>query len=358
VRRPATIVEVAAEAGVSKSTVSNVIRGAPRIAEPTRERVVAAIERLGYRPNVLARQLVQQRTTTIGVLVGDLSNSFYAEMATRIERAAFARGYTTMFCNVEGEDGQSAGGVETLLQHRVAGIMFLAFFGRSTAVRQMLSNDLPVVFVGLREQWGDSVAVDDALGGRLATEHVTARGHVRVAYATTPTVEPRTARARHAGHRSAMEAAGLPAGPAIDWDPRSGWARIDGRRVRMADVLLGPDAPTAVFCSTDSGAIALIDLADQLGLQVPADLSVVGFDNVAIAGLSRISLTTVAQPLDTLARRGVETLLARLGGELGPRRRHIVVDPELVVRGSAGPPKTLDTRNEGDAVCHASQAPR
>jgi LacI family transcriptional regulator len=151
-------------------------------------------------------------------------------------------------------------------------------------------------------------------------------------------VERRTARGRYAGHRTAMAAVGLEARPAIDWDPRTGWARIAGRRARMADVLLGADAPTAVFCSSDAGAIALIELADHLGLRVPEDLSVVGFDNVSIAGLSRISLTTVAQPLDTLAQRGVETLLARLGGELGARKRHLVVDPEMVVRRSTAAP--------------------
>ena len=343
-RRPATIIEVAAEAGVSKSTVSNVIRGAPSIAEPTRERVMAAIQRLGYRPNVLARQLVQRRTTTIGVLVGDLSNSFYAEMATRIERHAFGFGYTTMFCNVEGDDGQNVRGVETLLQYQVAGVMFLAFFGRSTAVRDVLSNDLPVVFVGLREHWGDSVAVDDALGGRLATEHLIGRGHARVAYATTPVVERRTARGRGAGYRTAMAAVGLGAEPTIDWDPRTGWARIAGRRTRMADVLFGLEAPTAIFCSSDAGAIALMELADHLGLRVPEDLSVVGFDNVSIAGLSRISLTTVAQPFDTLAQRGVETLLARLGGELGGRKRHVVVDPEMIVRDSTARPAGASAR--------------
>lgn len=338
-RRPATIIEVAAEARVSKSTVSNVVRGAPSISPATRSRVVAAIERLDYRPNVLARQLVQQRTTTIGVLVGDLSNPFYAEMATRIERYAFGHGFATMFCNVEGEDGQSVSGVETLLEHRVAGIMFLAFFGRSAAVRDILENDLPVVFVGLREGWGDSVAVDDAIGGRLAAEHLLGRGHSRIAYASTPVVERRTARGRHAGYATAMRAVGADVRPAIDWDPRTGWAKVAGRRMRMADVVLGEDAPTAVFCSSDAGAIALIELADHLGLRVPEDLSLVGFDNVAISGLSRIALTTVAQPFDTLAERGVQTMLERVNGTLGARKRHLLFDPELVVRGSTAEPK-------------------
>src|SRR5919205_444290 len=111
-RKPATIFEVAALAGVSKSTVSNVVRGADGVAESTRERVLEAIERLGYRPNALARSFVQQRTTMLGVLVGDLDNPFYAEMAKLIERWAFRHGYTAMFCNIEGDDNLAVPGVE------------------------------------------------------------------------------------------------------------------------------------------------------------------------------------------------------------------------------------------------------
>ena len=131
-----TIFDVAALAGVSKSTVSNVIRGTDGVAVATRERVQRAVKILGYRPNVLARQFVQQRTTILGVLVGDLDNPFYAEMAKRVERYAYDAGYTAMFCNIEGGEGDdfALSRVESLLEQRVAGIVFLAFFGRSPDV--------------------------------------------------------------------------------------------------------------------------------------------------------------------------------------------------------------------------------
>src|SRR5438477_1060545 len=125
-RRHPTILDVASHAGVSKSTVSNVVRGLPGVSEATRRRVRTAIRELGYRPNVLARQLVQQRTTILGVVVGDLANPFYAEMAKLLERDAFARGYTTMFCNTEGDADSELAGLETLLQHQVAGLIFLS----------------------------------------------------------------------------------------------------------------------------------------------------------------------------------------------------------------------------------------
>src|SRR5947208_11535228 len=115
-RKPATIFEVAALAGVSKSTVSNVVRGADGVAAGTRERVLEAIERLGYRPNALARQFVAQRTTTFGVLVGDLDNPFYAEMAKLVERWAFHHGYLAMFCNIEGDDALARSGVAAMLE--------------------------------------------------------------------------------------------------------------------------------------------------------------------------------------------------------------------------------------------------
>ncbi len=133
-RRPPTIFDVAAVAGVSKSTVSNVVRGVENVSAATRERVLAAIERFSYKPNAIARQFVQQRTTMLGVLLGDLSNPYYAQMAQVVERAAFSFGYTTMFCNIEGAEEIAMPGVEALLEHRVAGIVFLAFVAHPSSL--------------------------------------------------------------------------------------------------------------------------------------------------------------------------------------------------------------------------------
>src|SRR4029077_9834607 len=129
--KPPTILDVASRAGVSKSTVSNVIRGVVGVSEETRRKVDSAIKHLGYRPNILARQLVQQRTNILGVFVGDLANPFYAEMAKSVERHAAAHAYTAMFCNTEGDSESELAGIETLLEQRVAGFVFLAFSGDS-----------------------------------------------------------------------------------------------------------------------------------------------------------------------------------------------------------------------------------
>src|SRR5881396_3959101 len=162
--RHPTILDVASHAGVSKSTVSNVVRGLPGVSEATRRRVGTAIRELGYRPNVLARQLVQQRTSILGVVGGDLANPFFAEMAKSVERHAAARGYTAMFCNTEGDSQSELAGIETLLAQRVAGVVFFAFSGDSRTMRETLQHQIPAVFVSCGADWGDVVSVDDEVG--------------------------------------------------------------------------------------------------------------------------------------------------------------------------------------------------
>jgi LacI family transcriptional regulator len=337
--RPPTIHDVAAAAGVSKSTVSNVVRGAEEVSDATRARVQNAIARLGYKPNAIARQFVKQRTTVLGVLVGDLSNPYYAQMAQVVERAAFRRGHTTMFCNIEGAD-LAVAGVDALLEQRVAGIVFLAFIRRSDELDDALQRaGIPIVFLGLSERWGDSVGPRDRQGGKLATEHLLELGHRRIGYVRTPLVEASGDRARRDGYRAAMRRDGIVPLPVYVWTPGALTIAAGRETVELGAALRRPDAPTALFVSNDIGAIALIEACERLGVRVPDDLSVVGFDDIALAGLQRISLTTVAQPLDAQAERAVALLLERIENpRLGPR--HESADVELRVRGSTAAPRS------------------
>lgn len=337
--RAPTIHDVAAAAGVSKSTVSNVVRGAEEVSEATRARVQEVIARLNYKPNAIARQFVKQRTTVLGVLVGDLSNPYYAQMAQVVERAAFRRGYTTMFCNIEGAAEAATTGVDALLEQRVAGIVFLAFIRRTDELDEALQRaGVPIVFLGLSERWGDSVGPRDRQGGRLATEHLLQLGHQRIGYVRTPLVEASGDRARHDGYRAAMRRGGLPPLPVLAWTPGATMIAVGRETGDLAAALRGRDAPTALFVSNDSGAIAMIEACERLGLTVPDDLSVVGFDDIALAGLGRISLTTVAQSLDAQAERAVALLLERIENpRLDPR--HESTGVELRVRGSTAPPR-------------------
>jgi LacI family transcriptional regulator len=334
--KPPTIFDVAKRAGVSKSTVSNVIRGVRTIKPKTKLKVTRAIEELGYRPNILARQMVHQRTTIFGVVVGDLANPFYAEMAKQIERSAAARRYRVMFCNTQGEEDAEIDGLQGLLEQRVAGIIFLAYTGGSTRSKALLEGRLPAVFVTCSAEWGDVVCADDERGARLATEHLIDLGHEKVAYCADPIVEDATDRARQTGYRQTMEGAGLT--PMVFH-----WERAEDRLLRegpVEEILTGPQRPTAFVSSNDLGAIDLLDCADHLAIPVPRKLSVVGFDDVMMARLARINLTTIAQPKEMLARLAVETLASRIEGQLSGDPIRQTVSCRLIVRGSTTrPPK-------------------
>jgi LacI family transcriptional regulator, galactose operon repressor len=331
----ATIFDVAREAGVSKSTVSNVIRGTGGVAPDTRQRVQVAIEQLGYRPNVLARQLVQQRTTTLGVVVGDLGNPFYAEMAKQIERAAFGLGYRAMFCNTQGEQEAELAGLESLLEYRAAGILFLSHPTDRGRARGVVEGRVPAVFLTCAAEWGDVVSGDDEAGAELATQHLIDLGHQRIAYLADPIVEDSADRDRQSGYQRSMARAHLE--PAVfHWDRPPGELQPSARDKQLERILR--QRITAVFSSNDYGAIELLECADRLGVKVPQELSVVGFDDVVMAGLARINLTTVRQPQPELASLAVETLAARVQGELeGPPQRK-TLSLELIVRGSTAPP--------------------
>src|SRR5436190_10934661 len=297
-----TILDVARVAGVSKSTVSNVIRSFEGVTEDKRRAVVGAIEQLGYRPNAVARHLAQQRTQLFGAVVGDLSNPFHAEMAKLVERESAARGYATMFSNTLGDGATEAAAIEMMLEHRVGGIVFLAFSARDRPLRSSLKGRVPVVFVGCSEPWADSVVAADRRGARLATEHPVQLGHRRIAFLANALVEESGHRSRLAGYRDALDRSGLRPGPSLTWSEQGPVATDRGETVGLAELLRGGTRVTAIFSSNDFGAVEVLDFADRNGIGVPEELSVVGFDGAAVTGLSRLAVTTVAQPKEQLVR--------------------------------------------------------
>jgi LacI family transcriptional regulator len=194
-----------------------------------------------------------------------------------------------------------------------------------------------MVAIGLRQEWTDSVGPRDREGGRLATQHLLELGHRRIGYVRTSMVEPGGDRARRAGYVAALRKAGVEPPPALWWDPGSNTIRVGRTALPLTRAFGVARAPTAVFVWNDHGAISLIDACEEAGIAVPGDLSVIGFDDIAIASLRRISLTTIAQPLDFQAERAVSMLVDRINGRAPANAQHVTVPVELRVRGSSAP---------------------
>ena len=279
---------------------------------------------------------MQQRTTILGVVAGDLSNPFHAEMVQQVERHAALHGYHTMFCSTQSSEAAELSGMESLLEYRVAGILSWRMRPNRSGHSGWWKAEVPAVFVSCSADWGDIVRVDDGMArtGRPPPDRTRAPAHRLF---RRPSVEDVADRARQRGYRRTMRRVGL-AATIYHWQRAPRKVLHDGRELSLQDVLSGPQRVTAVFSSNDLGAIELLDVADRLGMSVPGELSIIGFDDVLMAGLARINLTTVAQPKEMLARLAVETLAARLDGTLTGERVRRTVQVELVERGSTAAP--------------------
>ncbi|MDQ6841967.1 MAG: LacI family transcriptional regulator [Actinomycetota bacterium] len=328
---------MANRSGVSKSTVSNVIRSSGRMSETTRQRVLDSIQALGYRPNALARDLVRRRANAIGVVVGDLANSFYAELVKLMESAAFERSFTTILCNTQTDLALERHRVETLLERGVLGVVLLQFSGDSHVLDELQAARMPVVVVSCADDRADCVAVDDAVGVGMAVEHLYALGHRTIAHVSGgELVEEATQAARRAGHERAMGMLGLEARVLGDqaWEHGTRAAR------RLRELMLGGDGLTALTTDNDMLAVRVIDALEAAQVRVPDDVSVVGFDGIDLGAHARIGLTTIAQPRKELAARGLELLLDRVqGSTVSAPPRRVTLASKLVVRHSTAPPR-------------------
>jgi LacI family transcriptional regulator len=331
-----TIHDVAELSGVSKSTVSNVIRGTVGVSLDRRQRVLEAVRELGYRPNALARQLVLKHTSVIGVVVGDLGNPFYGELVKLLERHAHEHGYTTTVSNTDGHPEREAARIEALIEQRVAGIAMLQFSGDRTILDELIADGIALAVVSSTDPRVDSVGVDERRGVALAVEHLAGFGHRRLAYVTSPLVEERTNRARHESFARACRDAGCDQAASLALDVEGVLARAPGAADELAR-LLRPGGPTGFAAANDIVAVALIEAVEALGAAVPADVSVVGFDGIGVGALTRIGLTTVAQPREQLAEAGIRLLLERIETGPAPPPRQLLLEPSLVVRTTTAP---------------------
>jgi DNA-binding LacI/PurR family transcriptional regulator len=328
-----TILDVADRAGVSKSLVSLVMREPERVSEASRRAVLQAAKELGYRPNRVARSLVQQRSSVIGVVLSDLHNPFFADVADGIESAAAASGYRTMLSSGFLDPERELAATDTLLEQRVDALILMGSMMDVGQIEQVASS-LPVTVLGRYTESPllDTVGVDDAVGAREAIDYLVGLGHANIAHihAGTAAGAPR----RRHGYEMAMREHGLER--YIRCVPGD-FTEAGGAKA-MTEILQKGDIPTAVFAPNDFSALGAMDAIDSAGLRIPGDISLFGYDNLTIAGLPRISLTTVGQPRTTLGEEAVHLVLERLNEGRRIARR-VVAPPYLVIRSTTGPPR-------------------
>ena len=334
--RPVTIRDVAARASVSKSTVSNVVRGVPNVSPALRAKVEQAITELGYTPSAVARGLVARRTRTLGVTIPSLE-PFYADVLHGAEARAVRDSYHLLIGSTEINDRAP----EALLRRRVDG--FLVCGVLADDVVRLLARYGPVVLVdpSLPPGTFGSVGVDSFLGAQLAVRHLVALGHTRIA-AVIESEVPEERAARLAGFRAALNEAGLPLDPRVELRDLSAAAGRGpaARTAAVRDLMRLEPRPTAVVAGDDLAAIGLLDAFEARGIDVPRDISVVGFDDIPFARVRRIGLTTVRQPSVTIGELAADLLIEQLEGrdQRPIAEVQLVVEPELVIRATTAPP--------------------
>jgi len=328
-----TITDVARRAGVSKSLVSLVMRGADHVSPERRQAVNKAAAELGYRPNAMARSLVQRRTHLVGVMVSDLHNPFFADVVAGIQEQAARTGYKVLVNSGNRAAAREADAMETLLQLRADGII-LGSPVLDDEVIGRASREVPIVLVG-REAHGpavDSVTNDDRAGAEVAVEHCVSLGHRRIAHIDGG--HGAGAPARRHGYEAAMKRLGL--GDLVS--VVSGTYTEEGGHTGCLLLLAQKPRPTAIFAANDLAAIGALNAIEESGLKVPDDISLVGYDNTSLAALRHISLTTIHQPRLEMGQLALSTLLERVDQDREEPRR-VILSPSLVVRASTAPPR-------------------
>ena len=326
----ANIRRVAEKAGVSVTTVSHVVNQTRFVAPETEKRVRQAMQDLNYRPNTLARSLRRGETKTIGLILPDSANPFFAESARLLEEAAFLQSYSLILCNTNGDLEKERRYTDVLLNKQVDGIIFMAAGDDKKSLLELIDRQFPVVIVDriLDHLEVDAVITDNHLSGYLATGYLIENGHKRIGIICGPSnVNPSAQRVT--GYRQALSEADIKMDPELevigDFHSGSGY--------KAAQQLLQTSHPTAIFACNDLMAIGALRAIREAGLSVPADISIIGHDDIEIASYLQPTLTTIAQPIEKLAETAIQLLLERIEQPGIPPRRSILPN-RLVIRQS------------------------
>lgn len=324
-----TMDDVAARAGVSRAAVSMALRNSPKVSAARRAQILQVVAELGYRPNINASRLARTRTGTIGVVFSDLHNALYAEMLDGL--ASALRGELEQLLLASGfhDPDRERAAIEGFLSHRVDGLALLGSQLPAAEIQQ-LASEIPTVIAGRRLDGVDGVTVDDAAGSALATEHLIALGHQRIAHidggagagAALRREQFLTTMREHRLSRRAVVASG-------DYTERRGHAAA-------LELLTARRPPSAIFAANDSSALGVLSAARSLGLTLPASLSVIGFDNTTIAQSEFVGLSTIDYARPEMGEQ-ILTLLRDRIADPSRSARAATLTPRLVARTTTTP---------------------
>jgi LacI family transcriptional regulator len=330
----AGIKDVAARAGVSVGTVSNVLNRPGAVAEGTRTRVLAAISELGYVRNEAARALRAGRSKTLGLVMTDLGNPFMAVLAHGVEAVADAHDTLTTLHSMTGENDRARRHLEQLEEQRVQGVLVATPADEvRDPVDELVARGTPVVVLDIPKFRGGlcHVMTDDVLGGTLVAQHLVEQGHDRFAFIGGSRARPVAARLQ--GLREGLEAAGLAPPEVVE---TRDLAVATGRATAARLASLPPGRrPTALVCGNDVIALGVLQGLSEAGVRVPDDMALVGYDDIRFAAAAAVPVTSVRVPAELMGRTAAELLFEEIDDPSGHRHRHVVFQPELVVRESS-----------------------
>lgn len=330
-----TLVEIAEKLNLSVSTVSRALSRPDLVAEGTRQRILETVAAYEYRPNGVARSLRKGKTRTLGLIVSDIQNPFYATIVKAVEGVAAGHGYSTVVCNADESPRKEAEALHLLSEMKVAGIIHGSTGANLDILRGLNRQGLPIVDIdrvsGLTE--ADTVLVDNQAGARLAAEHLLALGHTRPAVITGPQ-HLTTGRDRLEGFRQALSSAGIALPSALvqigDFREHSGYEAA----LRL---LALPTPPTALFVANNEMVAGALAAVRERAVPIPQALSLISFDDVRWAKYLEPALTVIAQPTEQLGTLAAKLLFERLSGRKEAVRR--ILQPTLIARGSSAPPR-------------------
>ena len=333
-----SIVEVAELAGVSVATVSRALQRPEKVAEATRKRVLQAVEKTGYVTNVMASNFRRRRSDTIVVLVPDIANPFYSTVIQEIELVASKQGYRILLGETRQDEATEHSYGDLAVQKMADGIISLGMHipFKCSPNRKTIDTKWPPLVMACEYQGSipvPTIAIDNRRAAFDATNHLIGLGHQDIAYMSGP-LDFSLCRDREEGFREAMSKAGLKVGPGR---VVNGDFSLESGKIVATELLTSTSRPSALFCTSDEQAMGAMAAARELGMDIPGDVSIAGFDDIPFADYTHPPLTTVRQPMAELGRKAMETLLAILQGRPVPAERTLL-SHQLIVRASTAAP--------------------